>query len=454
MSTGNFIESVWNGWLRPYQREVLSSWFDGKLHYCQGSRQIGKTDTGSIFALLCCLGVDIEINGKRVVVPPHDVHIVSKNQQKAIEFVRRCKRWAQKANLAAPVLDDKLGSTQRIAFTTGAYLRAYSGVPDSLQGETGTVIFDEFAASDHDASLAIEQTSAVTSSRGHFRLIINSNAGVKGSSSWEHWQRAAGGGWDSYHDITIEDAWPDLPEDHRASLERIKELLGGEESPGWQRWYLNKWVEGEGRWFDDALISSVQRAGSFDARSRIVSFDPAYARDGFGAVAVDVTHDGQVHVVEAVRWYGEAGALDALADAFISKHEPVRIHVDPGAVGYRLAKELERLHGARVSLGSTTRKSRDEAAETAIQLARSGRLSVSPGCGDLLEDLREIQIAGDGVDLPRYKDKHGRQSHCDCADALFAALDDPLVSIRSRRPATLTRGFRSSSTAFSKSLRL
>ncbi len=100
MSTSIWFQNIFENYLRDYQREVVRKiLLSPGVHYWEGARQIGKTDTiGGVVGLCQALGFQGTIGGVPVQLHPADVHVGSKDAEKSKEYVRRVLKKAQIAN--------------------------------------------------------------------------------------------------------------------------------------------------------------------------------------------------------------------------------------------------------------------------------------------------------------------------------------------------------------------
>jgi hypothetical protein len=420
--------------MRPWQRDHIARSLHHKYGMWIGARQeVGKTFSQSALAIMLGAGYTDTRTGLRI--PGHDVYLVSADQQRSMDMVRRVGQHLDAAAKGGiDWRDPKLGSQQRIALKNGRYIRAMTSDPTNLQGVTGSVIIDELSLSD-DPEALYTQALSVSSRSPHFRVVASTNA--SGAGDWlasfveseQYRERRAV--WD-IHRTTIADIYPgDLPE----HMEIIRQALSDE---AWRRFFRCEFIGAE-----NPLLSAKLRDACADPATiwfapykakRWLSVDIGASSAGDSTAALELSQHGARIQVDRIHQWWESDTMataDRIAE-IAGRIGAAWIDVDGQGVGRGVADRLVSL-GLPVRRLATMDASRAAGADALLSLAQRGLITWSHAQGDAeREELaRDIAIMGreesapgvcKSVTVPRRKLPNGRISHCDIGDALLQAL--------------------------------
>jgi hypothetical protein len=399
--------------LAPHQREHLGLILRNRYSFRLGCRQqAGKSFTLAAAAVALASGHSGD--------PAHDVVILSKDDRTAGNLIREAAKHLSALDGYEPTTDPKLGSLQRLALRNGRFIQSFPGRPGALQGFTGSVLIDELSQIEAGVQDTLEQALSVSSRHRWFRVAMASNADFDGSDVHKITLSAARRGI-AYMSTTIHDVYPDgLP----AEIAAICEAMGGVDTLGWRRFFLNRFVARS-----DGLIAAVllQRAASapeVHVGSVVMAIDPGLSKHVTG-FAVARIGDGRLHVLDS-------GHLTSIDDALIDEIEAIggmhgagKYVIDPGSVGYSVARDLRQRVGA-VTGRSAGQPAQDRWSSAALRMLASGRMRIDPSQRDLIEDLAALQDQEGHLHAPiRPHDAPGRSIHCDAALALLSLMDEP-----------------------------
>jgi hypothetical protein len=423
---------MWERVLRPYQKEWILSILHGRYSGMLGARQIGKSYAIGYAAILLASGY----RDKSVVIQPHDVLIISADQNKAQNIIRSVQSHLDKIGIAVgEIKDDRLGGLQMAVLTNGKRITAVSGRPKSLQGFTGTVLVDELSITDWDPEELFAQALAVSSAEDSFRVCLVSNADREGSfvhrfffDEGEEWRNRR----DDFrlHNTTIWDAYGEnLPS-------RILSVKKAMSDRMWSRFYENQFIAGDDGRFESDLISSCvgNVVKPFDG-VRILSIDPGHTINPSGLVIADAG-GGRLNVLYSDLWFGvdEEEQIERIGN-LMNSYACSKILFDQGTnIGFR--QRLEKIWGTRLIPVSVSRNKQNMWADELDKLLNEKRINIRSTDKWLIQDLKSLGL-DERMNLVvperRYKNTHFK-IHADAAMALLYMMEYVGVAATVDRP--------------------
>ena len=415
---------------RSHQRRHLHRAFTAprrKVMWLGMRQAVGKTWTQSALAAILANGIDY--CGR--VIPAHDVYLISADQQRGIDMIRRVTEHLDIASIAYDPRDPKLGSTTRLAMRNGCQIRALTSDPSNLQGLTGSVLADEFSLC-VDPPALVAQALSVTQSSPIYRALFTTNASGGGTylarllldpdyaTRRREWM---------IQTTTVNDVFPDgLPPD----LESIRDALDPE---SWRRYYLCEFVGVD----LPVLAPHLRDRCADDSRAqhhhprhgeRWISVDVGMGRHA--TAVLELSRVGAHVQVDHVHLFWESDTVDQVGRiARIARHIGARaVHIDAGGVGRGVADGLA-AEGLGVTYCATSDTTRSAGADAIRSLAERDLISWAHAGGDVAELRRDFGSAEriEGADaktksvrLPERKAESGRVTHCDALDALLQTM--------------------------------
>jgi hypothetical protein len=404
------LRAIVEQFLRPYQREWVHGILRSDRAILLGARQIGKTTTIAVAALLLVFGV----NGASA----HDVYIVSRSQKASEDFLNRLKDVITAIEKVVKITGRQYSKTC-VQLLNGRKIYAVSSKPEAIQGFTGHVLVDEVTANPNDHERLYTQALSVASSNNEFKVILISNAGRSGcwldlmlnEPSWEERRE------DTYiSSCSIYEAYPTGIPDKIAKLQRTMHPIE------WAIFYECEFKDSETNpWSieDFTILQEQEHEGP-----AYIAVDPGFVSNPTGICVVRRTQTGFC-VLEAYHLHKPTtGEIEANIERLVDKWKPRSIWCDQGAVGRDTALNLKSKYGSvPVSVNTVSRNTGLESLDRHI---REKRISfVAGGCTDLLMDMQRVERdLSNGVwDLPEYTVRGLKAKiHCDALDALLTIL--------------------------------
>lgn len=422
-----YIHTVIHRVMRPHQRRHLLAVLTNRYTVFLGPRQeTGKSFVLSFAAVLMAGGFRGTIDGAEVVIPPHDVQLLSKSADTAQNLIREVGRHVAGLERAAgmPVRHDKLWSLTRAALAGGKYIFAHSSNPSAIQGFTGSTAVDEWSKLDEsEQETYLSQALSVGASREYMRVAMATNADYENSYVHRFLRSPEfAGRRERMHIMEI-----DIHGIHPSGLpQRLLDIEALMHPDDWRRFFLNHFVAGTSGAFDGAL-SRMKQAGQERRTGRcVISLDPAFEKHSFG-IAVSYVGEGRIHVAHAERvWRPTLGNIIQRIDELAAEFNAARYVIDPGSVGYNLAKHLESRHGSRVVKAPPNDAALHRWVQAARQVMVNGGWSYEHGARIIESELARIQYdEKEKVRVPEITvpdAPRGCLSHCDVAMAVLSTL--------------------------------
>jgi len=401
--------------LYPYQRRYLA---DGaKYKAGMWSRQVGKTFTATLEAVLDCL--DAEASGR---VSRWTILSVSRDRaldamETGVKLHLRAFRQTFEA-LDLPFEADELAHLVRLP--GGSYIRAIASRPETARGMSDNLILDEFAH--HQDNRAVWRALAPVVSRPDLKLrVISTPNGV--GDMFHQMMTDRLGGLFSAHTVTIHDAVADgLPRD-------IGQLRRASADPDtWAQEYECQFLDHSSRhWLAHDLIAAAQTedAGQPDA----------YA-GGPCWVGMDIASRGDMTVIAVLEAVGDvlvcrelvelrrtsfAAQLTELA-MVMGRYRVSRCAIDQTGMGEMPVEEAKRRHGSyRVEGVLFTAARKLDMAVSLKDRLEQRRLRLPVGQA-LVDDLRAVRSELSTGGMPRLVAERQGGSHADRFWAIALAV--------------------------------
>jgi hypothetical protein len=420
--------------LRPYQRAWFRALLASRNSLIVGPRQVGKDFTLQTWAAY-------EAHRVHGISPMAGVLAMNKDQRLSSNFLRGVTHFARQCSKAGIYRYDessgKSGSATEVRWIVGeghAFCKALPSQPDSPQGFTGSIAWNEVGANRHDPEEIWAQVRAASSADERFRLALVSNATKRGSwldrllhDDEDHWRakRAAFGA--NIHVTTIYDVYPEgLP----AWLDEIRQSMT---RAAWARWYEVRFVDG-----GEGPLAEYMRdvADTVDLGAEvgrpIISVDPGITTDPTGVVVLSPLTRGW-RVTHSELWYQKP--VDDQIEAILALYRSIRprlVVVDPGTQGHYIYSSLQRQLGAQVVVaGKANAEAYNRQLQRLEDLTRSAAFSVPAEHHAVGEHLGEIcRDERDRVVVPYVPDGPKRRHHCDLGVAVMMASDHIGATVR------------------------
>lgn len=128
----------WADYFLPYQTSWLAD--PNRLRIIEKSRQIGLTHTDALDSILKATHQ----------TQPLDVYVSSRDEELAIQYIARAKRWLLRLQVPAqlgllPPVKALKSSSHELRFENGKTIFSLSSNPDAFAGRPGHIKIDEFA---------------------------------------------------------------------------------------------------------------------------------------------------------------------------------------------------------------------------------------------------------------------------------------------------------------------
>lgn len=415
MSLLAYIEKTLTQVGRPYQREWFKTCLTKNYVGILGARQIGKSWALGLVALALANGG--EFWGKKI--RPHNVLIVSKDRETAKNIIAMIRKHLNTAEAAWGRRFDTsgIGGVGDVYLSSGGRIVAMPGTPRSLQGFTGSIIWDEVSANRWDMEEGFAQALSVTSGSPDFRLILASNADVSGSWVDQFWHNPEWAkrreGW-KLNITTILDAYP------KGLPPRLKTRQVSMSPAMWSRYYMCQFP-GLGAGVIPRSQLSIHAKLSQGRGQILMGIDPGFSETGnpTGICIVEIDSGG-VKVLHSDHWFGLPLEMQVLQIENLRKKYAVsKIYVDQGGPGWHLA---QRVQGAnKVSVG---RDAQERWFQSLVDLVEGGRISFADG--PVVDDVCSIIWDQNGrIIVPQRPVQGGKgRIHGDAALALLYLMED------------------------------
>jgi hypothetical protein len=316
-----------------------------------------------------------------------------------------------------------IGGVGDVYLAGGGRIVAMPGTPRSLQGFSGSIIWDEVSANRWDMEEGFAQALSVTSGSGDFRLILASNADVSGSWVDRFWHdpdwAVRRQGW-RLRITTILDANPSgLPARLLARQKTMAPAM-------WSRYYMCQFP-GHGAGVIPRSLLSIPAKLSQGRGQVLLGIDPGFSESGNPTgICIIELDNGSVKVLHSDHWFGVSLETQILQiEALRKKYAISKIYVDQGGPGWHLAQKIS---GAiKISVG---RDAQERWFQSLVDLVEGNRISFTEG--PVIDDVCSIIWDANGrVIVPQRPVPGGKgRIHGDAAMALLYLMEDCVKSTK------------------------
>jgi len=410
--------------LYGYERRWLSD--AARFKVWLSSRQIGKTFTATLEAVLDC--VDAEAAGKT-----SKWTILSVSQARASDAIEDGVKLHLRALKAAfEAAETRLDSDElayEVRLARGSRIRCVAARPATARGMTENLILDEFAH--HQDNRAIWTALLPVVSRPDLKLRVISTPAGKGDKFHELVTDPVLGRMFSRHVVTIHDAVADgLPRD----IDELKAAMNDPEA--WAQEFECQFVDEASSWLPYDLIAACEEAAAGEAVG--YAGGPVYFGVDF-AVRGDLTVIAVLEDVDGVLWLREMielarasfAAQLAEIDRVMREYHVIRAALDQTGLGEMPVEETKRRHGAYRIEGVLFSAARKLELATALKQRMEDRALRLPPRRELRDDLHSVKRVVGPTGAPRLVALRAGGSHADrfwaLALAAAAAANPPAV---------------------------
>lgn len=407
--------------LLPYQLK----WIEDRsgLKIMEKGRQIGMTTADALDSVFKVVAEEADL----------DVWVASRDLATARDYLRKCKRWAQRLQHAAveswEVVDDAkdLGAFT-LRFKSGRCIFSVSSNPDALVGKTGHIKLDEFAVHREQRELYAlakpcttwgGQLSIISTHRGDQTVFYEIVDAIKHDGNPMGW---------SHHRVTLQDAV------ERGLVERINGVTKGKESreefvrrlraecldeEQWLQEYCCVPADDNAAFITHALITQCEEEGC------LRSFEEVANATNELYVGVDVARKEHLCVIDVGEKIGDViwdrlrielrnATFDEMEEQLwrvLKLRRVQRACIDATGIGMHLAEKAEDEFGWKVEAVTFTAPLKERLAyglRTALEQRRL-RLDPDPRLRADLRSIRKEVTAGGNF---RFGGET-KESHCD-----------------------------------------
>lgn len=399
--------------LYPYQRRYLG---DGSKYKAgMWSRQVGKTFTTTLEAVLDCLDAEAEGRIARWT-------ILSVSQARALDAIENGAKLHLRAFRAVfEALDQPLEADElahMVKLPGGSYIRAVAAKPSTARGMSDNLILDEFAH--HQDNRAIWTALLPVVSSPHLKIRVISTPNGVGDKFHEI---MTADGLFSRHTVTIHDAVADGLPRH---IDELRRAMGDPDA--WAQEFECQFLDHSARhWLSHELIAAAQT----DAAGQ----PEAYA-GGPCWVGMDIAARGDMTVIAVLESVGDVlvcrelielprrSFAEQLAElGRVMRHYRVsRCAIDQTGMGEMPVEEAKRRHGTYRVEGVLFTGSRKLDMAVALKDRLEQRRLRLPVGTALVDDLRAVRSEVGSGGLPRLVAERVGGSHADRFWALALAV--------------------------------
>ncbi len=398
--------------LYPYQQRWLSD--ESRFKAAMMSRQVGKTFTTTLEAVLDCMAAEAEGRARRWT-------ILSVSQARALDAMDNGVKLhlrALKARFEAeqiPLAADELAFEVRLPH--GSRIRCVAANPATARGMTENLILDEFAH--HKDNRAIWTALLPVVSRPDLKLRVISTPAGKGDKFYE--LMTAPDLPFSRHTVTIYDAVADgLPR----NIEELRSAMADPEA--WAQEFECQFVDEASAWLPYELI---------DAAEDPAAGDPLGYQGGPCTLGMDFAARGDLTVIAVLEGVGDvlwcrelvelrrAPFAEQLAafDRCMATYRVVRAALDQTGLGEMPVEVAKRRHGAYRVEGVLFSAARKLDMATALKERLEERRLRLPASPLLRADLHAVKRIAGPTGAPRLAAERTDAGHADRFWALALA---------------------------------
>jgi hypothetical protein len=413
--------------LRPYQKEWYKALILNRNNLIVGPRQVGKDFVLQTWA-------PYEAHRVYDISPSAGLLCLNKDQRISSNYLKGTAHFARVCSKAGIFNFDptsgRSGSVTELRWIVNEdrpFVKALPSQPSSVQGFTGSIIWNEVGANRNDPEEIWSQVVSASSAFDGLKLALVSNATARGSwldhllhdddPQWVKKRQTFGSA------ITVASIYDIYPQGLPKRLEEIKASMT---SAAWARWYECRFVDGGTGPLAEYMRNHAQDVQVGNPVGRpILCIDPGVTMDPTGVIAIQ-PHERGFAIVHHELWYQKP--IPEQVDEIMSLYQTLRPRLlicDQGTQGYAIYNSLlQRLGKDIVVSGNAGDASYHRQLQRLEDLTRSKTLHVPEEHSRVGDHLGEVlRDEHDKVWIPYVPDGHRKRHHCDLAVAVMMASD-------------------------------
>ena len=399
--------------LLPHQTNWVND--DARFKIGLWARQTGKSFACAAEAVRECLR------------QPKTVWIIlSAGERQALEFMRKCRQWAEAFQLAVADYQELRASAEaamksaEIVFANGSRIVALPANPDTARGYSGNVVLDEFAFHDRPDDIWRAIYPTITNPfGGQKKLRIVSTPNGRANKFYDLWTKNENY---SRHKITIHDA---IAAGLKVNLEELR--AGVDDPEGWAQEYECEFIDAAAVLLPYDLLAPCESAEAVEQSAVSDQQSAVYLGIDIGrkhdlTVIWTLQRIGDVLWTRGVRVLEKMPFREQLEIISRAALPAKRVAIDATGIGAMLAEELQRQHGEyKVEQCQFTADLKQEIF-TGLRRQFEDKLIRIPVSRAIREDLHGLQKVTSANGNIRYVAPHNDDGHCDRATAIALAV--------------------------------